>query len=85
MNLPVRSDNTLCKYTFVGGYPLFYLDSRDSVVCRDCAQESLKDIVVAFQPIAYGINWEDPHMYCDNCSNRIESAYNEPEEEWTIA
>lgn len=26
-------------------------------------------------PIAADANWEDPHLYCDNCNQRIESAY----------
>lgn len=29
--------------------------------------------------VAYGVNWEDPDLYCDDCSERIESAYGDKE------
>lgn len=63
----------LRKYTDLGGYPLFYLTKRDCVLCPLCANEEKAVIVAA------DANWEDPELYCDECSERIESAYAEDE------
>lgn len=66
----------LAKYTSFGCYPLFYLTADNSCLCADCANaESLADLV------ACDANWEDPNLTCDGCSERIESAYAEDEQE----
>jgi len=31
------------------------------------------------QALGADINWENPFLYCDNCGERIESAYAEEE------
>ena len=33
----------LYKYSSVGCYPLFYLDSKNKVLCADCADDFHKD------------------------------------------
>jgi hypothetical protein len=74
----VADDGTLPAYAWPGGYPLFYIDEENNVLCPDCANkndEFDKPIVAA------DANWEDPDLYCDHCSARIESAYAEPEGE----
>lgn len=63
------------KYAWPGGYPLFYLTKRNSVLCPDCASAALED--EDDPPIYGGANWEDPALYCEDCSKRIESAYAE--------
>ena len=71
----MRSDGTLTldANAWPGGYPMFYLDSDNSALCPDCAS---KDGYTA-PIVAYGVNWEDPSLYCEDCSKRIESAYTE--------
>jgi hypothetical protein len=62
-----------------GGHPFYYLDSDNSVLCPGCArkQEQEEDPIERFLPVDYGINYEDPDLYCDECSARIGSAYAE--------
>lgn len=59
---------TLPKYSSWGSYPLAYMVNDHQVLCADCATDSEEE-VTPFE------NWEDPHMYCNDCSVRIESAY----------
>jgi len=77
-NLQRNDDGTLPAYAWPGGYPLFYLDKENNVLCPDCAN---RDVDQSQEVIAADVNWEDDALYCDDCSRRIESAYNEPETE----
>lgn len=61
----------LYKFSSLGCYPMFYFDKEDNVLCADCAQKERDNIAAA------DANWEDPSLYCDECSERIESAYAE--------
>jgi hypothetical protein len=81
--LPRDTDGRLSKWAWPGGYPLFYLDGQNSLLCPDCARKSDEDPdeVPGFKPVACDANWEDPDLFCDNCSTRIESAYVEDCEE----
>lgn len=65
------------KYTSVGGYPLFYVHMGEAI-CPDCANRSKEysDIEMPSD-----INWENPNLHCDECGDRIESAYAEEEKE----
>lgn len=74
MNLPTMLDGRLYKYSSVGSYPLFYLDSNDTVLCRDCAEQSLDSDFKEDRPIFCGVNWEEQSLYC-GCGEWIESAY----------
>lgn len=78
-NLPRNDEGKLEKYAWPGGYPIFYLDSENSVLCARCAQVSDEDAeeLPAFKPVAADVNYEDPELYCAQCSQRIESAYAE--------
>lgn len=70
----------LRSYTSIGGYPVFYLDAKDNCLCPDCATESFldEDELPDFK-VKYGaVNWEGS-LYCDRCSEEIESAYGEDE------
>lgn len=63
-----------------GGYPLFYLDSENSVLCASCATASLADDELPqFRPIDYGINYEG-ELFCAQCSAIIPAAYTSDEE-----
>ena len=64
-----------------GGYPLFYLAGSDDVCCAACANDpdtGLSAFGIEFRDLihAYGVNWEDPDLFCE-CGERIESAYAE--------
>lgn len=75
---------TVAAYSSVGSYPLLYLDTRDNVLCPACVEA---DLEVACDPedpgriVACSANWEDASLYCDSCSERIESAYAEDDVE----
>lgn len=76
------------RFTSLGCYPLFYIvksaEHRDqSVLCPDCATTDLRTAHEygthrAFQ-VTPDVNYEDPDLFCDECSERIESAYAESE------
>jgi hypothetical protein len=78
--LPVRdSDGQLPSFVWPGGYPLFYIDDHSDILCARCAtkQADTEDDT----PLATcEVNWEDPILYCDECSQRIESAYADDDE-----
>ena len=40
MNLPRLSNGQLQAYAWPGGYPIFYLDSWNTLLCPACANES---------------------------------------------
>jgi len=71
-------DGTLPAYAWPGGYPMFYVTSRDEVCCTRCANDpatplsSYGDETI----VAGDANWENPELYCE-CGDRIESAYAE--------
>jgi hypothetical protein len=65
----------LPKYAWPGGYPMFYVTERNSVLCPDCANK--EGAGSDDPPVAHDANWEDPSLYCDGCNDRIESAYAE--------
>lgn len=73
-----RDENGLLpSYAWPGGYPLFYLDKEGNVLCPSCAN---REIDQAQEVIAQDVNWEDPSLFCDDCSTRIQSAYSDDEE-----
>jgi hypothetical protein len=83
------------RYTSLGSYPLFYVlklwswhrSAQYAEVCPDCATEakktqqwvSKKDVTEHVDEITPEINYEDPALYCDDCGERIPSAYAEDE------
>lgn len=74
--LPRDEDGKFSKWAWPGGYPLFYLTKQDNCLCPDCANDPDK-IMTGDEIVAAGVNWEDASLYCDECSNRIQSAYAE--------
>lgn len=76
--IPFLFDSTTVrKYTTAGAYPLFYLDGDDSIICADCVQEQVDDgeDALCSPVVACGVNYEDEHMHCNECSAQIECAY----------
>jgi len=77
-----RDENGRCeKYVFPGGYPVYYVCADGGILCPNCvdAEQALIDSADEHDKqwfvIAQDINYEDYNLYCDNCNNRIESAY----------
>ena len=80
-----------CSPNYVG-YPLYYVWQGEAF-CADCVNENVKEDAesgnhvddcewLGNEEIGNGnVNDEDPNLYCSQCSERIESAYAEPEEE----
>ena len=65
------------------GYPHYYVAKDCGVICPDCVKDNLELIAEAMTEgwddqwivVACDINYEDDSLYCDNCNNRIISAY----------
>lgn len=66
----------LPAYAWPGGYPLFYLDSENAVLCPICAELFCKeDGQWSTDVIDYDVHWEGEDMQCEHCYKAIESAY----------
>lgn len=59
----------LPSHAWPGGYPIYYVDKENSILCPDCANTSADN-----ERLVQGINYEST-IYCDECSKEIESAY----------
>ena len=74
-------------YAWPGGYPTYFVTSDGVALCHKCAIEQGKLITAAIRDrdnsgwrvVAQDINYEDSSLYCDHCSERVESAYAEDE------
>jgi hypothetical protein len=73
--LPLNDDGTLQAWAWPGGYPLFYVDGDNSVLCPDCATQALHDENKRLRPCAVDVNYEDMALYCEECSEQIEPPY----------
>jgi hypothetical protein len=64
-------------YAWPGGYPMFGLTQDNGILCHRCARDNVR-LVLGEDPqwaiVAAQINWES-ELYCDNCSTKIEAAY----------
>lgn len=75
-------------YAFPGGYPKFILCHDGGCLCTDCARSNFRsiahsaiaDIRDGWKPEGADINWENTDLTCDNCGNKIPSAYDVEEE-----
>jgi hypothetical protein len=69
-------------YGWPGGYPMFAIMDDGGCVCHQCVLDNYRVIYRHTQAdcrsdwtfVASEVNWED-EIYCDNCSEQIESAY----------
>lgn len=83
IELPRLESGKLASSAWPGGYPLYYVTQDGGTLCPECVRkaesEGLTDdpddpqwyIIVAV------INWEDETLYCDDCNEPIESAYDD--------
>lgn len=69
-----------------GGYPLILVaESRGyhglerAIVCAECANACHEWGDETTRIVQCDVNWENPELFCEQCSERIESAYAEPE------
>lgn len=72
----------VAAYAWPGGYPIFYLDLDNCVLCPKCVNADIKMHVDQTVEggwhdtvIARDINYEDNDMYCESCNEHIEPAY----------
>lgn len=80
MELHKNDDGTLPAFAWPGGYPIYYLDSDNCVLCPKCANKHLADEQENFRPAAYGVHYEGEPLICEQCNAEIESAYGVPEQ-----
>lgn len=82
----LMENGELQSFAWPGGYPLYYLCRDGGILCPSCANQNLSLIRAAiaepgtdkqWEVIGADVNYEDGSLYCDNCSQRIESAYAE--------
>jgi hypothetical protein len=73
-------------FTGVGCYPVFLLCADGGAIHPSCAKANALAVGRAkrnhdsqWAVVGAGCNWEDSDMVCDECNERIESAYAEPE------
>lgn len=67
----------LPSYTDLGGYPLFYVNNHNNVLCPACANRHKEyDETI----VDYDINYEDAMLMCDQCNQWIDPAYLDEEE-----
>lgn len=76
------------KYTSVGYYPVYLVLRDGACLCWACvhkekaliaeaAESPTTDHDTGWEPVGADVNWEDSQLFCDNCNERIESAYGE--------
>lgn len=77
--------NTVVRFSSVGSYPVFYVTDDAGALCATCVQDEIEQCIdpenSGFHVATHDVNWENPSLYCDHCSQRIESAYAEDDVE----
>lgn len=80
-----KDEPLLPSYAWPGGYPIYYIDKNGYALCPDCAIEEIQEYMDATEdekelyeddlPVVYGINYEEPDLFCEGCNEKIECAY----------
>jgi hypothetical protein len=75
--LPRDDDGKLSAYAWPGRYPIYYLDREDCIICAVCARRDDQDreCPPERKPVSADVNYGEFHLYCDDCSEKIEAAY----------
>lgn len=71
------------RYTWPGSYPLFLVTRDGAALCFECAIKEFRQIAwdylhhasTGWRVEGCEVNYEDPNLFCDHCSEPIESAY----------
>ena len=73
-------------YTFPGAYPIHFI-TYDGCICHKCVRENYKAVLTdtkarvgGWQIIEVAVLWEGQH-YCAQCSDPLETAYGDDEEQ----
>lgn len=75
---PTSGEARVSRYAD-GGYPIFYVLNGHTAWCAHCVEaESSRGDYAGQKVTGASVNWENPDLYCENCNERIESAYGEP-------
>ena len=78
-DIPIDDKGDYISYAWPGGYPIFYVTKDCGVLCPKCSNENKELTKDKDDPqwfiVDYDVNWEDESLYCDNCNEKIESAY----------
>ena len=73
----------VARFAWPGGYPVFYITSDGAALCPSCVSEEIDQCCDpesgGRHVVGHAANWEDAHLHCDHCGERIESAYAEDE------
>lgn len=85
LRLRAAKDFARNPFAWPGGYPLAAITADGGCLCAACvrkewrlvASESFDNSNCGFRISGVDVNWENPDLYCDHCSERIESAYAE--------
>ena len=64
---------------------MFLCTSDGAALCFDCARKEARNVMASiasnardgWRVVATDINYEDSNLYCDHCSEKIDSAYGE--------
>mgnify|MGYP003657667873 FL=1 len=70
----MKKSNKYTKYSNqpnFTGYPQFFIINNEAYWCADCCNDELN----GDEEVITGLNYEDPELYCCNCSLKIEAAY----------
>jgi hypothetical protein len=59
------------------GYPLWYVIDDYKCQCNECATISKSE----GHSVEEQVNWDDSNLWCDECSEKIESAYADEEDD----
>ena len=71
-------------YAWPEGYPLYFVCDDGGTLCAKCARKEARTILHAimsdarrdqWRVVGADINYEDSELFCDHCSDQIESAY----------
>jgi len=77
-------------YAWPGGYPKVLIMGDGEVLCAKCARENYRVISSITRAFAWSdgwfavdveVYWEGEQLHCCNCTNVIESAYGEVEDD----
>jgi hypothetical protein len=79
-SLRLADQLTASPYAWPGGYPMFAVTKDGAALCHKCTATERESIGTTtgsdgWTVAELAINWEDPNLFCDHCSSRIESAY----------
>lgn len=72
-------------YAWPGGYNTYFIADDGEALCHTCVKDNFRQVLTAviwqsangWHTVAVDINYEDEHLYCAHCEEKIESAYGE--------